>query len=91
MWKVGRIKIVQKIYKTLCKLMIVFMPVLWYSIIVQRAKTKTGGTKKMKLLQTEWAFIIAKLDEVARDKNQPAAERLQAIEILKKLKETPIG
>ena len=45
----------------------------------------------MKLLQTEWAFIIAKLEEVARNENQPATERLQAIEILKKLKETPIG
>lgn len=39
----------------------------------------------MKLLQTEWAFIIAKLDEVARDENRPAAERLQAIETLKKI------
>ena len=45
----------------------------------------------MKLLQTEWAFIIAKLEEVARNKNQPTAEQLQAIEILKKLKETPVG
>ena len=29
MWKVGRIEIAQKIYKTLCKLTIAFMLVLW--------------------------------------------------------------
>lgn len=45
----------------------------------------------MKLLSTEWAFIIANLEEAARNESKPATERLQAIEILKKLKETPIG
>ena len=45
----------------------------------------------MKLLETELASIIANLEEVAKDENKPATERLQAIEILKKLKETPIG
>lgn len=45
----------------------------------------------MKLLHTEWAFIIAKLEEVAKNDSKAATERLQAIEILKKLKETPIG
>lgn len=45
----------------------------------------------MKLTQTEWAFIIAKLEEVAKNENKPAPERLQAMEIFKKLTETPIG
>lgn len=45
----------------------------------------------MKLLQTEWAFIISRLEEIAKDKTETPANRLQAIEILKKLKETPTG
>lgn len=45
----------------------------------------------MKLLQTEWAFIIVNLEKFARDKSNPTSERLQAVEILKKLKETPVG
>ena len=45
MWKMVRIELAQKIYKTLCKLTIAFMLGLWYSIIVQRTKTKIGGTK----------------------------------------------
>ena len=45
----------------------------------------------MKLLQTEWAFIIDRLEEVAKNENTVAMDRLQAIEILKKLKETPVG
>lgn len=45
----------------------------------------------MKLLQTEWALIIARLEEFAKNKDKPTIERLQAVEILKKLKETPIG
>lgn len=45
----------------------------------------------MKLLQTEWAFIIARLEEIAEDEHEAATDRLQAIEILKKLKETPLG
>ena len=45
----------------------------------------------MRLLQTEWAFIIAKLEEVAKNEYETANNRLQAIEILKKLKETPVG
>ena len=45
----------------------------------------------MKLLQTEWAFIISRLEGIAKDKHETAADRLQAIEILKKLKERPLG
>ena len=45
----------------------------------------------MRLLQTEWVFIIDRLEEVAKNENAVATDRLQAIEILKKLKETPVG
>lgn len=45
----------------------------------------------MKLLQTQWAFIISRLEKIAKDKTETLSDRLQAIEILKALKETPTG
>ena len=56
-----------------------------------QGKIKKQEEQKMKLLQTEWAFIIDRLEEVAKNENTVAMDRLQAIEILKKLKETPVG
>lgn len=59
MWKVGRIEIAQKIYKTLCKLTIAFMLGLWYSIIAQRAKNKNRRNKNMKVKDfPNWCKVV---------------------------------